>query len=109
MVTSDPSQSPSVLPEEDNIEALSDTLELLSCLHALAENSEHELEVSASEFVSSKLNQKLIQQIQVRHCVLCMYSLIIVFQWTFNCTCVRTYISAVICATYICMYIDTYV
>lgn len=61
---SDPQHPSGGQQEQDNIEALSDTLDLLCCLHSLAEDSESGLEISAEEFVSLKLNQKLMHQIQ---------------------------------------------
>ena len=56
--------------EEDSLGVILDTLDLLSCLHAVAEEggAEWDMDVSPEEFVSQKLNQKLLQQIQVSLC-----------------------------------------
>lgn len=54
--------------EEDSLDLILDALDLMSCLHAVAEEggAEWDMDVSPEEFVSQKLNQKLLQQIQVR-------------------------------------------
>ena len=53
--------------EGDGLDLVLDTLDLLGCLYAMVEEggAEWDLDVSPEEFVSQKLNQKLLQQIQV--------------------------------------------
>lgn len=62
------SQLDAVGAEGDGLDLVLDTLDLLGCLYAMVEEggAEWDLDVRPEEFVSQKLNQKLLQQIQVK-------------------------------------------